>query len=682
MKKIILLGSVFASFLSYSQTFNDNFDSYTAGQNLGPQSSGAWTTWSNAPGGTEDVLVSNADAASAPNSLHFASTSQTGGPTDLMRHFGVLNTGQFSMEFNIKVGTGKAGYFNLQKTATPGTAYALDAFFRDNGTLVFNQQPNFSANYPVNTWFNFRLDINFNINKWEVFIDNVSVGYFSNEINQVEGIDIFPVDNDTPYDADYYIDDFSTTITPYTLTTLNAGVTYTSYSGGTVAGNSVPPIFKIRNLGTSAITSFDIVANYNGTNANQSFTGLNMASLAEQSFTLNSNITLIAGANPLTITVSNVNGAGPDGDANDNVGTAIIDPIVPAAGKMVITEEATGTWCGWCVRGAVYMGWMKYKYNNYWTGIAVHNGDPMVVTDYDAAMGALISGFPTALVDRGAGLDPSEMEGEILTRLQVVPKAVLTNGATWDAVSRTLNVSVSANFSANATNSYKIACALSEDSVTGTSSGYDQHNYYSSQSQNLDLIDVNGVNYKNLPSTIPAAQMVFDHVARAIAPSFNGTNLCLPATINSGETHIINFSFTLPSTWDENKIDVVSMLIDPQGKIDNGGRATIAEAIANGYVAGCNAGIQGITLEQVDDVFQIAPNPATTSTTITIQLTDESNVMLKVLDMSGKEVASRNYGVINGASTVDINTSIFQAGIYIVELTVNDQKLTKRLIIK
>ena len=75
-----------------AQTFTDNFESYTAGSYLGPQSAGAWTTWSNAPGTAEDVLVSSADAFSGTKSLYFSSTSASGGPVDLVRNFGVLNT--------------------------------------------------------------------------------------------------------------------------------------------------------------------------------------------------------------------------------------------------------------------------------------------------------------------------------------------------------------------------------------------------------------------------------------------------------------------------------------------------------------------------------------------------------------------------------------------------------------
>jgi hypothetical protein len=675
MKKITFLGSLFLSLFSQAQTFTDNFDSYTAGLGLKAQSAGAWTTWSGAASPTDDVLVSNADAASGANSLHFVSTASTGGPSDVIRNFGVLNTGQFSMAFNMKVATGAAAYFNLQKTAVPGATYTLDAVFGDDGTLVFNQQGDFLATYPQGSWFNFRLDINFNTNKWEVFFDNVSQGSFSNSVNQIASIDLFPVDAVTPFLSDFFIDDFSTIVTPYTLPSLNGAVNYGSFNGGNIAGNSVPISLKVKNLGVGIVTSFDIAANYNGITENRSFSGLSMASLSEQTFNMLNNITLIAGSNPLTFTISNVNGAGADGDANDNVGTININPIVPAAGKMVVSEEGTGTWCGWCVRGAVYMDLMAAKYSNYWAGIAVHNGDPMVVATYDAGIGALIPGYPSALVDRGPEQDPSAMEASILSRLQIAPKALITNGATWDASTRTLNVSVSANFQVSATNAYKLACVLTEDGVTGTASGYNQSNYYQGGGSGV----MGG--YESLPNPVLAANMVYDHVARAIQPSFAGSNSAFPATIASGATYTMTFTFVLPSTWDETKMEIVGMLIDGSGKVDNAGKATITEAVANGYVAGIQ-NLFSSDVSQADDVFQIYPNPASTSTMVTINLKKESQVELKVIDMTGKEVAARNYGSMSGASTIQMNTSSLEAGMYLVELSINNEKTTKRLVIR
>ncbi len=676
MKKQLLFGlGLLLSASTFSQTFFDNFDSYTPGLKLGPQSGGAWTTWSNAPGGAEDVNVSNADASSPSNSLYFSSTSSTGGPVDLVRHFGVLNTGQFVMEFNMKVNSGKAAYFNLQKTAVMGNTYALDAFFRDNGTLVFNQVAGFSATYPQGSWFNFRLEINFNINKWEVFINGVSAGYFSNTVNQIEAIDIFPVDNDTPFDAQFYIDDFETTITPYVLPVLNAAATYAGFNGGNIATNSVVPSFKVRNLGINAINSFDITCNYNGVDYNQSYTSLSMNSLVEQSFTMMNPIALVAGSNVLTYTVSNINGNGQDDDAADDASSTMVTPVVPALGKMVVGEEATGTWCQWCPRGAVFMDLYENDYADFWAGIAVHNGDPMVVPTYDTGIGTLIGGYPSALVDRGPDVDPSGMATDFFSRLQIAPTAFIENGATWDAGTRTLNVSITADFQAAANNNYKIACVLTEDDVTGTT-GYAQSNAYSG--------GANGVmgGYELLPSPVPAAQMVYDHVAREIAPSFGGFAGSFPATVAAGELHTVNFTFVLPAAWSENDMHIIGMLIAPNGRIDNAGKATIAEAVTNGYVSGTTAGISELNTDQLDAMFKVYPNPASTYTTVGINLTSESNVEMRLLDMAGKEIAAKNYGTLNGSSEVTIDTRTLTSGVYLVELTVNNEKMTKRLIIQ
>ena len=46
---------------SWAQTFSDNFDSYTANAFLA-QSNSAWKTWTNKPGGSDDVKISSAKA--------------------------------------------------------------------------------------------------------------------------------------------------------------------------------------------------------------------------------------------------------------------------------------------------------------------------------------------------------------------------------------------------------------------------------------------------------------------------------------------------------------------------------------------------------------------------------------------------------------------------------------------
>lgn len=680
MKRTLLFASLALTATGFAQTFSDNFDSYTAGQYLAQNSGGFWTTWSNAPGGAEDVLVSSANFVSGPNSVYFSTSVDGGGPTDLIRNFGVLNTGQFSMEFNMFIETGKAGYFNLQRNATPGQVWAMDCNFNDDGSIdiVNTTGLNFDAGtFTHNTWFNFRIDINFNTNNWEVFIDNVSHGSFANSENQIASIDIFPVDQNAPFSAGYFIDDFEYTITPYSLPNLNAATTLLSFDQGMLAGGSVTPKVKVRNLGTTAITSFDLDVTYNGNTISKSVTGVNLASLAETTVTMDNNLTLVAGNNNMVATVSNVNGNATDGDAADDALSISLDPLVPAAGKMVVGEEGTGTWCPWCVRGIVFMDMMDTKYPDHWIGIAVHsaNGDPMIYTPYEAGLGALVSGYPSALVDRLPEVDPSVMEPDFLDRIVVAPTALITNGAQFDPVTNVLDVSVSANFQSAANNNYKMAVVLTEDGLTGTTSVWAQSNAYAGGGNG----PMGG--FESMPNPVPAAQMVYDHVARIIAPSFAGSNTMFPASISSGETHTMNYTFSIPAAWNLDNIHIVGMLIAPDGKIDNAGKTTVAEAISNGFVNGTD--ITGVEeFDAVDATLSIYPNPASNLANISLNLKAETAVQLRLIDMNGKEMAARNYGTLNGGVVIPMQTQGFNTGVYIVELTLNNQVIQKRLIIE
>ena len=62
-------------------------------------------------------------------------------------------------------------------------------------------------------------------------------------------------------------------------------------------------------------------------------------------------------------------------NTNDDTLSISVTGTYAAPGKIVVGEEGTGTWCGWCPRGSVAMNWMDEKYYGYWQGIAVHNND-------------------------------------------------------------------------------------------------------------------------------------------------------------------------------------------------------------------------------------------------------------------------------------------------------------------
>lgn len=660
----------------FSQTFTDNFDTYTAGQNLVTQNPTDWDTWTGGAGTAEDVAVSDANASSGANSLYFSSTG--GGPNDIILRFAqVYSSGNFTFESDLYVESGKGAYFNMQETFTVGGVWAIDGFLLDDGTfnLKSGGTTYLSTTYPIGQWFNMRIEIDLTANVWELFINNASQGTFSNPTSSIAILNLYPTNptseggNNT---AGYYVDNVSYNHIPASLPAVNGGVTFVNQLGG-IAGQAVNVDCTVRNLGSNNITSFDIEYTYNGAPAVLESVGpITLASLATYNHAFTTPVTLAAGSMPLTVTISNVNGAGADANANDDAKSATIDPVVPATGKMVLGEEATGTWCGWCPRGAVFMDFMESTYPNFWAGAAVHNGDPMTDTTYDSGLNPLIGGsYPNLVVDRGPANDPSAVEQSFLQQIVVAPTAYLTNGATYNSSTRELMVLVTADFQMAASGDWRVGVILTEDGVTGVA-GYAQSNYYAGGGSGV----MGG--FETLADPVPASQMVYDHVARAIIPGFEGYTNSFPASIVSGTEYSNCFTFILPAGWDDTKLHVLSFLKNPAGGVDNAAKETIASAVANGVV-NCTTGIE-VDLSE-EEMFKLFPNPTNGVTFIDVNNIKNSAVNVKVIDMNGRIVTQRDYD-INGAAQLPIVTTGLDKGIYIVTLTIGSSIQQQKLIVQ
>lgn len=693
MKKLFTLSAVVCLALGANAqtTFSDDFESYTLNQYVGPQAP-EWTVWSGVGGeGTvEDAMVVNTQASSGTQSLRFSGNTAGGGPQDVVAYFGGQhNTGTFMYEQDMFIESGKGGYFNFQANTVIGQVWALEVYFNQNGNFqMSNTSGTFlTGTFPTATWFTLTFDIDLNQNVWDVKVNNSSVGSFSNTVNQIASIDIFPVNAAQPLGGNnqsgFWIDDVSWAHTPYVLPTVNAGVTAigcmnpaTRTPGNItgIVGQTRPMSATIRNLGVNAITSFDVALSFNANLQNQSVSAVNIPSLGVYHVTFNVPVTLIAGVNTAIVTVSNVNGAGPDGDINDDANTANGNiTTVPAPGKVVVGEEGTGTWCQWCPRGAVFMDYMAESYDGFWAGVAVHNGDPMVNTVYDAGVGALIAGYPSGLVDRGPEADPSDFENEFLARVVVAPKALIETGAMWNSGGDTLLVSVTYTFTQNITSSYRALAILTEDSVTGTS-GYAQSNAYANNAAG----PMGG--FELLPGSVPAAQMNYNHVGRGIAPNFAGT-AAFYGTTNASQVLTVNFAFPVSAGWDTSMFHVIGVLVEPTGVFDNAGTASLSEALSNGYVPATAAVNVAEVPSQPEDI-KVYPNPTNGTSFVELTLDAPQEVTMTVRDITGKVVATRNYGTLSGSHILPINSSEFAKGMYTVEVMTGENMSRSQMIVE
>jgi Outer membrane protein Omp28/Secretion system C-terminal sorting domain len=649
-------------------SFNDDFESYTVGSLVGATSP-TWRTWSGQVA-SEDVAVVNNDnhTAGGTKSIYLSSTASGGGPQDLVLPFGGVQTsGIFTYSSWFKVPTNKSAYFNFQGTAVIGGTYAMDCYMDASGSLrILNGTvTKLTSTYPQGTWFELKVVANLTVNSWAIYVNGVSQGSFSSVANKVSFIDIYPANAS----ADFWVDDVHYDIVPYTLPTLNGAANALIIDNGLVGQTRIPKgVFK--NVGVQTITSFDVALVTNGIAAPvQNITGVNIASLASYNVTFPS-VTLATGAVNYAFVVSNVNGAGADGNPADDTNIVVINAITPAVGKVVAVEEGTGTWCGWCPRGAIAMDAMNKKYDSYFAGMAVHNGvnDPMKNVVYDAGVGALISGYPSALVDRGAAIDPAAMEADILQRVQIAPSATFLNGATFNTTTRVLKVSLTTTIQTAITGNYKVACVLTEDSVTGTTAGYAQTNYYA--------VGGSGAGnplppFNSLPNPVPANLMNYNHVAREITPSFNGLSNAYGSAAAAGTVVTHNFTYTLPASWDASQIHINGLFIDPSGAIDNASHTSIADAVANGFVLGSEVSSGVAKLNQVDAKVNLFPNPSKGNTEVSINLNKGAEVKLAVYQINGALVAEKNYGQLSGALSLPINSSNFNAGMYFVKVTID-----------
>jgi hypothetical protein len=80
--------------------------------------------------------------------------------------------------------------------------------------------------------------------------------------------------------------------------------------------------------------------------------------------------------------------------------------------------------------------------------------------------------------------------------------------------------------------------------------------------------------------------------------------------------------------------------------------------------------------------LNVYPNPANSSATISMALSNEANVVINVTDLSGKVVYTNALGKVNGAQKITVNTDSLSSGVYMVNLSVDGAVSTQKLVVR
>jgi hypothetical protein len=254
-------------------------------------------------------------------------------------------------------------------------------------------------------------------------------------------------------------------------------------------------------------------------------------------------------------------------------------------------------------------------------------------------------------------MDPSAMGGDFIKRVQTAPKGILDIAAKYDDITKVMNVSVKTTLESDISGDFRIACAIVEDDVRGTTSGYNQSNAYAGGASGV----MGG--FEKLPNPVPAAQMVYDHVGRAIAPTFAGLPNAFGSSATKGASFVHNFTFPMDGSWNLNNMHIVGMFIDNTGLIDNGGTILVNDALKKSYAQGTEVASTSL-LNGPDALVSVYPNPSSDQFQLVLNGLANQSMGFEVTDMMGKVIYT---GTMNGGKST-LDASAWSNGIYTVKM--------------
>ncbi len=128
--------------------YSEDFEGFTAGQQVACQDTVNWTTWSNLPcNATEDPMISDAYAYSGSNSALIVQNN------DLVKPLGTQTSGTWYVSLLVYIPTGKAGYFNtLNLFDGNNSEWGMECYLNagGNGQLMTVDTVDFA--WAENTW--------------------------------------------------------------------------------------------------------------------------------------------------------------------------------------------------------------------------------------------------------------------------------------------------------------------------------------------------------------------------------------------------------------------------------------------------------------------------------------------------------------------------------------------------
>lgn len=418
--------------------------------------------------------------------------------------------------------------------------------------------------------------------------------------------------------------------------------------------------YEVVNNGSNVINSFSFLWSEGQNTYNQNVNGVTLKVGDKYSGSLKFTPTQ-AKLYDLSFEVQDINGS-IDQKIDNNLGDQKLVVVSKEISRKMIAEEGTGTWCTWCPRGAVFMKLMASTYANDFVGIAVHNNDPMAFAEYDTPFGVYIGGYPSVSVNRTYEVDPEDLPAFLNNTVKKEFSPIEINAA-QSIDNNVLTVNGEVSFYSNIDEAqFNVVAVILEDNVRGTTSGYAQVNGYSGGAQG----PMGG--YENLPNPVPASQMVYQEVARALPFGFSGSSTIVPGELTNAQTVPFSFTYSIPNNFITKNVYAAVFITDDEGIIVGG---TKTDAL---YTS--------IDEIEVLENLVVFPNPAEDLAFLQMNLSSDAQVQISLVNMLGQTVTNRNYGNVSGDQIFPIGIENLQSGLYTIQIQIDNKVTNRKLMVK
>lgn len=435
------------------------------------------------------------------------------------------------------------------------------------------------------------------------------------------------------------------------------GVAMTTPSTIILANGPVTVSGKLKNMGTTTVTSMDV--NYSvdgGATVTESLSGLSLATGDNYDFNHGTTWSpTAAGVYDIAVWATNINGASDMNTANDMV-SGQVTVYDNATIRRPMLESFTSSTCGPCVAGNVNVAsvltaysddqYSLLKYQMSWPG----SGDPYYTLEGgDRRTYYNVNAVPDFILDGNVWQGNSSSLTNSQVDAVIADPSFAEISSYFTVTGQTVDITVSINPIGDFTNSLTLYTAIYEIKT-----------------------------YNNVGSN---GETEFGNVMKKMVPGSMG--FALP-TLQTGVSVVENFSHTFQGSY--------TLPPDANSPIDHSTQHSIEDFNNLGVVTWIQddatkeviqSTISTISATNVEELnttkLMLFPNPAENTATVAFEGIEGSDVKIDLYNLLGELVFTGNHTSASSFDYYNIDVTTLNNGIYNLVLTVGESMTTKKL---